>query len=151
MPLSEIVSWQNHNLRLQVQLLRGLPEVSMAYKDKDQHRRRLKERYHTDPEYRAKQLAMVAKNNKERNAKSIAIVLEWKLSGCTICGEKEPACLDAHHIDPSNKSFNVADGVSGQMPARVQKELDKCICLCRNCHAKIHAGVLSLPVSLIGP
>ena len=25
----------------------------------------------------------------------------------------------------------------------IKKELDKCICVCRNCHAEIHAGLIN--------
>lgn len=33
------------------------------------------------------------------------IVDSFKSKGCIICGEKETACLDFHHLNPSEKDF----------------------------------------------
>ena len=71
---------------------------------------------------------------------------EWLLSKktpCIVCGESEPICIDFHHIDPSKKDFTI-----GQHRSRnkilLQAEIDKCVCLCANCHRKVHAGVIDL-------
>ena len=65
-------------------------------------------------------------------------ISEWKAArGCIKCGENDAACLDMHHTDPSTKDKD---------PSRVGKfdtflkEAAKCVVLCRNCHAKVHAG-----------
>ena len=69
-------------------------------------------------------------------------VSAWKASfGCKLCSEKNPVCLDMHHIDPTTKDKD---------PSRIGKfesflkEASKCVVLCRNCHAKVHAGVCEI-------
>ena len=32
---------------------------------------------------------------------------------------------------------------------KVAAELAKCICVCQNCHAKVHAGLLQVPRDLL--
>jgi hypothetical protein len=62
-----------------------------------------------------------------------------------VCSERQPCCLVAHHLDPSKKDFNIGDARSNKLGfASVQEELEKCVCLCMNCHSKVHAGVLQL-------
>lgn len=69
-------------------------------------------------------------------------ISEWKAErGCVKCGENDAACLDMHHTDPSTKDND---------PSRVGKfetflkEAQKCVVLCRNCHAKVHAERFSI-------
>lgn len=69
-------------------------------------------------------------------------ISDWKESiGCLLCSEKNPVCLDMHHTDPTTKEKD---------PSRIGKfesflkEASKCVVLCRNCHAKVHAGVLKI-------
>ena len=50
-------------------------------------------------------------------------------------------------VDPSSKDFNIGMAQSRKIsPARVEAELAKCVCLCMNCHAKVHAGIITLAV-----
>lgn len=61
---------------------------------------------------------------------------------CTICGESHPACLEFHHIDPKEKDIAIAKiPFLGWTIERLQKEIDKCIILCSNCHKKLHWNV----------
>ena len=69
-------------------------------------------------------------------------ISQWKAErGCVKCGENDPSCLDMHHTDPSTKDKD---------PSRLGKfetflkEAVKCVVLCRNCHAKVHAGRFKL-------
>lgn len=58
---------------------------------------------------------------------------------CKICGEKHPACLDFHHVDGKTKDAAVSDFViKGYSIKTILNEVNKCIILCRNCHAKTH-------------
>ena len=62
---------------------------------------------------------------------------------CIICGEKEPICLDFHHINPEEKSFTIAKHQSlGK--EKLLAEIKKCVSLCSNCHRKVHAGIINL-------
>lgn len=69
--------------------------------------------------------------------------------GCGICGEKEPACLEFHHIDPSKKELCVARLVARKNEKRVMDEIAKCVVLCCNHHRQFHAGKLSITFEVI--
>ena len=62
---------------------------------------------------------------------------------CELCLEDTACCLDFHHPD-DNKDNAVAD-----MPwhgfgwDKILQEINKCMVLCRNCHAKVHVGIVS--------
>ena len=82
-------------------------------------------------------LATKISRNKERNK---SFVLNKKAAGCMKCGEKDPACLDFHHRDPSTK---ISGGVNrlaqhGRKSLLVvEAEIEKCDVLCANCHRKL--------------
>lgn len=68
---------------------------------------------------------------------------EWKVQQkCCKCGEAETCCLDLHHLDPTQKDVAVATVTRSWTWNKLQTEIQKCIVVCRNCHAKIHAGLL---------
>jgi len=56
---------------------------------------------------------------------------------CGKCGETRSYVLDFHHIDPSQKSFNLGDATKYSVE-KLKLELEKCITLCRNCHSEFH-------------
>lgn len=56
---------------------------------------------------------------------------------CRICGYDRLAGLQFHHLDPREKDFNLGSRVSGKA---WEAELKKCVLVCANCHAEIHAG-----------
>jgi len=116
------------------------PEERKAY-----HRRYNKMRYENDSEYRAKQLAASKRSDARRRDTARKLVESWKETGCAVCDETTTCCLVAHHIDPGTKEFNVADGANRYSVDRLKKELAKCICICMNCHAKVHGGLVELP------
>lgn len=60
-----------------------------------------------------------------------------------ICDETEPVCLDFHHIDPNEKDFTISKH-RGKSKENLLKEIKKCVCVCANCHRKIHAGIINL-------
>ena len=73
---------------------------------------------------------------------------EWKSTlSCCLCGESEEACLDFHHKDPAQKDQSVATLFNMASFEAIVSELNKCICVCANCHRKIHK--YSLDVSHI--
>lgn len=75
-----------------------------------------------------------------------AMISAFRANGCINCREEAECCLVAHHIDSTQKDF--ALGVarwSAHGRKRVLRELAKCVCLCANCHTKLHANVIKLP------
>jgi hypothetical protein len=59
---------------------------------------------------------------------------------CNRCGYNEFTCsLDFHHKDPKNK-HPVFGSHRGWSLKKLLKELEKCILLCKNCHAALHAN-----------
>ena len=60
-------------------------------------------------------------------------------SVCQECGESHDACLVFHHEDPSKKDMDVCVLASyTSSESRLRAEIAKCICLCANCHRKLH-------------
>jgi hypothetical protein len=78
---------------------------------------------------------------------------EYKLGvGCVICGyNKYAGALHFHHIDRSTKNFALGNtrahvGVSMES---VKCEVKKCVVICSNCHAELHAKLISLPCEFV--
>ena len=71
--------------------------------------------------------------------------VEYKGGCCEVCGyDKCNEALHFHHINPEDKSFGIAANGINRSWEKVKKELDKCIMVCANCHAEIHAGFVEL-------
>lgn len=104
-----------------------------------------RKRYGSSPEYRERTLAANRASALRRRERLKAIVAEFRALGCALCPEAEPATLCAHHIDPAEKDGLISDMVDRASESRLRAELAKCVCLCHNCHAKLHAGIISLP------
>ena len=68
---------------------------------------------------------------KERNRQ----YLSEHLDPCLFCGSKDNIHL--HHYNPAagKKQKNYLDGCS---IIALQREMDKCWCLCNECHIKLH-------------
>jgi len=63
---------------------------------------------------------------------------------CILCGfDKYKCSLDIHHLDPSIKD-EYFRGMRGWSIERIDKELESCTLLCKNCHSAYHAGLLEL-------
>lgn len=58
---------------------------------------------------------------------------------CIECGEGRTPCLDFHHLKPSTKKMSIHDMLKKRYSLNTIKlEIDKCIVLCKNCHALEH-------------
>lgn len=83
------------------------------------------------------------RRNKETENKLREICREYKLAHpCLVCGEVTPECLDFHHL--RDKKDDIAKLIKSGSVKAVTEELDKCVCLCANCHRKVHAGLIDL-------
>jgi len=63
---------------------------------------------------------------------------------CKKCGENEVCCLDFHHLDPNEKEFGIAHASQRMSLERLMEEVKKCLVVCKNCHTKIHAGIIQI-------
>jgi hypothetical protein len=63
---------------------------------------------------------------------------------CCYCGyDTFQVALDIHHLDPEKKDPDF-HGMRSWSWKRIVKELEGCCLLCRNCHAALHAGLITL-------
>lgn len=64
---------------------------------------------------------------------------------CQRCGyNRSKRALSFHHIDPSKKSFSVrmtTFRLTNLDKELFKKEMEKCMCLCMNCHMEIEDGL----------
>jgi hypothetical protein len=98
------------------------PELAQQYKDRNAHRAT-----------RKRQIWVDLKN--ERHNK------------CELCGyDRHPKCLDFHHKNPKDKLFTISQSEGRNIDA-VYAEAAKCILVCKNCHALIHAGVIEITLT----
>jgi len=58
---------------------------------------------------------------------------------CEICGFDDWRALQYHHKDSENKTLEIGNAVNrGYSLKNVTKEIEKCRCLCANCHQILH-------------
>lgn len=58
---------------------------------------------------------------------------------CAKCGEMRGYVLDLHHLNPEEKDRTVSRMISNNASDEtIQKEINKCIVLCSNCHREFH-------------
>jgi transposase-like protein len=96
--------------------------------------------------YRCSKCNIVAVSRRRRQVKRILV--EEAGGECRLCGFSEhPAALQFHHLDPTSKTFHLAQHGHSLSLARMRVEAGKCVLLCANCHALVEAGVKNLPVS----
>ena len=75
----------------------------------------------------------------KRRRKVKLLSVQYKGGKCQICGyDKCTAGFSFHHTDPSKKEYTISQIRFTTFDERTKQELDKCILLCRNCHAEEH-------------
>lgn len=80
-------------------------------------------------------------SNNQKELKILAV--EYKGGKCCKCGYSTcNSALDFHHLNPKEKDFGIAESSRVAFTEELKKELDKCILVCKNCHAEIHAGLI---------
>lgn len=63
--------------------------------------------------------------------------------GCCICKEKDPRCLDFHHIDETTKVWRISSMTrQWHSMKELKDELRKCCIMCANCHRKTHYVII---------
>lgn len=94
-----------------------------------------------------KRIADIERSKKYPKTRSHSAIAKDERGGkCELCGfDKHYNCLDFHHKIPSNKQFSISQA-SRKKIEEVRVEAAKCILVCKNCHALIHAGVVEIPL-----
>ena len=96
-------------------------------------------------EYQAKWYAANRLLQQERTYARKKRLQEWLKNRkaslfCSDCGESHPATLDFHHVNPEEKEINIGKVTTvGWSIGRIEKEIEKCVVLCSNCHRKHHS------------
>jgi len=77
-------------------------------------------------------------NQKRHRVSMRAKILDYLLEHpCEICGESDPIVLEFDHINPENKTKNVARYLAGHAGwDKIFSEIEKCRVLCCNCHRR---------------
>lgn len=57
---------------------------------------------------------------------------------CMKCGEDRKYLIQFHHIDNDSKEFTIGDGWCYRSEENLKNEVNKCVCLCANCHFEFH-------------
>lgn len=126
-----------------------------AFEKTDRRKSYLKDYYKTNKDIYAEHSATWRMNNSERHKqirkevtkRAMNYVNEYRRQHpCIACGEKEICCLEFHHKDPKKKEHQISD-MRGCSIERIDNEIKKCVILCANCHAKLHAGHLTLALT----
>lgn len=111
---------------------------------KDPERRREYNRKYYQSVDRKKQIARV-RTRKQRLAVDF---MNWKATkSCLHCGETDIACLEFHHVDPKTKDVDPSQMIGNRSWSieRIIKYLEAtCLCLCANCHRKIHREIRAM-------
>lgn len=107
---------------------------------------------HADPikrrEYQRKYQAKHYRNNRKyyidrsrlRRQLMLEVFDQFKQTlKCRLCPEDDHWTFDMHHLDPSTKDRSIGDMIAfGWSWPRIIVEIQKCVCLCANCHRKVH-------------
>lgn len=113
----------------------------MPLKNKEElkaYNREYHKRWYAIPENAEKQKRKAKQHRETQLRRNREFILDYKMSHPCKCGEDHPACLAFHHTD-ANKEACVSEMVSGMYSIkRIQKEIDKCVVMCSNCHLKLH-------------
>jgi hypothetical protein len=104
---------------------------------KDENVRKLKHAEYSRKHYEANKEVVKAKTKGVRAKEKAKWRTHKATLKCTNCGFDNPAALDFHHQDPSNKEDSVWRLVNNGRFTAAYKEMKKCIVLCANCH-RIH-------------
>ena len=118
---------------------------TLVSEERKEYLRKYHREYYKIPENRLKRL----EKERKSSLRNKELYIKWKSTlSCSVCGECEPCCLEMHHKNPDEKEFSVSK-LSNKSFKRVIVEAEKCICLCSNCHKKVHAGLVDVePIEL---
>jgi hypothetical protein len=89
------------------------------------------------------------KNKSERNAYIRDYrkeVIDSAKTPCVVCGEEDPVVIEFHHLDArKDVGGELVSRALRQSKKKFLEEIKKCVCVCANCHRRIHAGTVEIP------
>ena len=81
--------------------------------------------------------------NKKRSAPihpSVSWIRSYKIGrGCSICAITDADVLEMHHLSEKTKHFDISKNQCSVPNYVLNKELEKIVVLCANCHSKEHS------------
>jgi hypothetical protein len=81
----------------------------------------------------------ISSNQSKRRERNKEYVIS-KMTPCVDCGFFHPSAMDFHHLDSSSKKIGVSDlSRKGYSIELIREEIEKCVCLCSNCHRIRHS------------
>ena len=90
-------------------------------------------------------LAHYRKHKKQLRADTKRKCVEYLGGACKICGyNKCDKALDFHHRNPEKKDFTIGQNNTKYRFEQLKPELDKCVLLCKNCHAEVHDNLIEI-------
>ena len=93
--------------------------------------------------YEANRDKYIDKAREYKNQRTKRVAELKSEAGCKFCPERESCALDFHHCQ-GEKEHNISKLARDGAWEEVKKEMKKCVVVCRNCHAKLHAGILQM-------
>ena len=117
----------------------------MPYKDSAKHKEAKRQWYLRNKE-------LTKKRSMEHKHRDIDWFKETKLKdvskGCSCCGHMgHPDDFDYHHVDPNTKILAVSDMLGTYGRPKVIEEMEKCVIVCKPCHAKYHPNTNRCPIT----
>ena len=100
---------------------------------------------HISVDYEEKKKKRNVKHVSQRRQKLKNMSVEYKGGHCIICGYNRcMSALEFHHLDQNKKDFSISVNGYTMSWEKVKNELDKCVCVCANCHREIHSGLIDI-------
>lgn len=65
------------------------------------------------------------------------VFIDSKKTPCQKCGESRIRCITFHHKNKEDKEFTIGKLRKSSLET-LSKEIEKCTCLCLNCHHEFH-------------
>ena len=87
---------------------------------------------------------LLVRKRKRNNCKKILDL--WKTQGCQFCGSQDN--ITGHHVYGVVKEAELTKIVHSGQTKKLEREMAKCIPLCRSCHTDLHRQWDAPPPSL---
>lgn len=72
---------------------------------------------------------------RKRRRKRANALIQSHRNPCLFCGSEKN--IEFHHFNPTEKEYGVTDIIT-LSPKKIVEEINKCWCLCKSCHNKLH-------------